>query len=94
VDREVPVAGSVADPVVVAESLALDPRDLGLAALDRVEAGERREVAARGGPLADALGGLGGRLSADLSAGGLDEAVPEADVLLLLSRMTLQLVAP
>jgi hypothetical protein len=93
VDLEVLAPGSAVDAVEAGEALALHPRDLGLAALDRVHPSELLEVSVRRGPRGDALGGLGGRLGADLAAGGLDEVVPEADVRLLLGGMRLDLRA-
>src|SRR5919106_118073 len=64
VEAEVRVALSIADPVVLGQPLALDPRDLWLAALDRVQAHQRGQVAVRpppgGGQLAKSCDRLGG----------------------------------
>src|SRR5262245_4055975 len=92
-DAEVLAARSAVDPVELLEPLALDPRDLGLPALNRVHAGELLEVVGGGGPAADALGGLVSRLRADLAAGRLDEVVPEPDMGLLLGSVRGDLLA-
>src|SRR5262249_17440932 len=68
--------------------------DLRLAALDRVHPGELGEVALPGGPAGHALCRLRRRLRADLTAGRLDEAVPEPDVRLLVRSVSLNLLAP
>src|SRR4051794_21947110 len=92
-DAEVLVARPVADPVVLDKALALRLRDRRLTALDRVEPHQLGEAPVRGGPGVDALLGLGSGGCSHLAADGLDEAVPEGDVVLLLSRVAKQVDA-
>ena len=90
---EVLVAGTVADSIVGVEPLSLRPGDLGLTALDRVEAHELRHPVAVGGPGVHALPRLGVRRRVDVAADRLYEAVPEADVSLLLGGVAAQALA-
>src|SRR5262249_57196387 len=92
-DPEVLAARASVDPVEAGEALALDARDLRLAACDRVHARQLAQITVRRGPGRDALGRLGGRLGADLASGGVDEVVPEADVSRLLGRVSVDLGA-
>src|SRR5829696_88290 len=87
VHAEVLARRAAVDPVETREPLPLHPRDLGLAALDRVHPRQPAEIALGRRPVRHALSGLRRRLGADLAAGSLDEAVPEADVGLLLGGM-------
>ena len=91
VDREVARAGRVGDPVVLGEPLELRLGDLGLAALDRIEAGERREGAVTLGPDLDAIGGLGVGPGAGVAADRGREPVPQVDVLALLGSVAVEL---
>src|SRR5918994_6416708 len=93
VDGEVLGPGAVLDPVERGQPMPLDARDLRLAALDRVQLGERGQEAVRRGPLPHALRGLGRGRGTGAAADGIDEAVPEPHVGGLLVGVVAQLGA-
>src|SRR6185295_1765320 len=84
VEAEVRRALTVPEAVALDEALPLDPRDLGLAALDGIEGYQAARQPPIRGPGAHALVGLGRGRVGDVSPSGPDEAVPQLDVLALL----------